>query len=167
MPLQASRETVELLSAARVEFDGMVKALNERMGETAPAMLGLRRAFEDCQLLAQQILQLNVSATPTEVALDAEPASAGATGVMPATEPGSPAASRHAITRAQIYTQLAEAANMLRRLEPHSPIPYLLERAVTLGALSFPDLMKELVRDANVLAAMSRELGIKEPSQDQ
>ena len=56
---------------------------------------------------------------------------------------------------------------MLRRLEPHSPIPYLLERAVTLGALSFPDLMKELVRDANVLAAMSRELGIKEPSQDQ
>jgi type VI secretion system protein ImpA len=52
---------------------------------------------------------------------------------------------------------------MLQRLEPHSPIPYLINRAVELGALPFPDLMIALIRDAEVLAGMNRELGIKEP----
>ena len=61
-----------------------------------------------------------------------------------------------------MYEQLAQAAALLQQLEPHSPIPYLIQRAVDLGAKSFPDLMKELVRDSNVLSSMNRELGIKD-----
>ena len=37
-----------------------------------------------------------------------------------------------------------------------------MQRAVELGALSFPELIKELVRDANILGALNRELGIKD-----
>jgi len=46
-------------------------------------------------------------------------------------------------------------------LEPHSPIPYLVQRAVELGAMPFPQLMRALIRDANTLTELSRELGIK------
>lgn len=165
-PVDSSRDAVELLAAARAEFDGMVKALKERMGESAPAMLGLRQAFDDCQLLAQQILQLNAATDLLEVPSVAASDSSEVTDARAATGPGSSATARRPVTRAQIYAQLTEAANALRRLEPHSPIPYLLDRAVTLGGLPFPALMRELIRDANVLTEMSREIGLKEGSSD-
>ncbi|WP_406695644.1 type VI secretion system protein TssA [Singulisphaera sp. Ch08] len=161
-PVESTREVVELLSAARTEFDGMVHALQERMGESAPAMLGLRQAIDDCQLLANQILQLNAATDPPAAETDAPSESSGATEAIPSIGSSSPAPTRQALTRIQIYAQLTEAANALRRLEPHSPIPYLLERAVNLGSLPFPLLMKELIRDTNVLTEMSREIGFKE-----
>src|SRR5262249_52905081 len=64
-------------------------------------------------------------------------------------------------TRADAYRQLSEAAALLQRLEPHSPIPYPVQRAVELGAMPFPQLMRALIRDANTLTELSRELGIK------
>lgn len=164
-PVDWSRDAVERLTEARAEFDGLAKALKEQMGESAPAMLGMRQAIDDCQLLAQQILQLNAGTNLAEAIPD--PASESATEPdesAVATGSGSAGTARQPITRAQIYAQLTEAANALRRLEPHSPIPYLLERAVNLGALPFPALMKELIRDNNVLIEMSREMGIKEES---
>jgi type VI secretion system protein ImpA len=165
-PVDSSREAVERLTAARAEFDGLVDALRERMGESAPAMLGLRQAFDDCQFLAQQVLQLNAAANLPDGEPDAALESTDATEAIAATTRASPATARHSVTRAQIYAQLTEAADALRRLEPHSPIPYLLERAVALGALPFPALMRELIRDTNVLTEMSREIGFKEGSSD-
>ncbi|SIO60627.1 type VI secretion system protein ImpA [Singulisphaera sp. GP187] len=163
-PVDSSRDAVELLAAARLEFDGLVHALDERMGESAPALLGLRQAFDDCQLLANQILQLNAAPDlplpePNASSDPADPADS-----IPSSGTTASATGRQPLTRTQIYAQLTDAANALRRLEPHSPIPYLLERAVNLGALPFPLLMKELIRDTNVLTEMSREMGFKEGS---
>jgi type VI secretion system protein ImpA len=64
-----------------------------------------------------------------------------------------------------VYQQLAEAAARLQQLEPHSPIPYLVQRAVELGALPFPELIRALIREPNVLSELNRELGIQEPAQ--
>ena len=52
---------------------------------------------------------------------------------------------------------------MLRELEPHSPVPYLIQRAIELGELPFPKMIKELIRDVAILSELNRELGIKEP----
>lgn len=159
-PAAASRAAVELLTAARQEYDGLVAALDQRMGEAAPALLGLRQSIDDCLLLAQQILQLNASAEPP--GSPASPVDESAPETPEVTESAAETTARRPLTRAQIYAQLTEAAEALRRLEPHSPIPYLLDRAVALGGLPFPALMKELIRDANVLTEMSREIGFKE-----
>jgi predicted component of type VI protein secretion system len=55
-------------------------------------------------------------------------------------------------------------ADLLERLEPHSPVPYLVRRAVALGSLPFPQLMKALIREdyTQAITEMNRELGIKE-----
>jgi type VI secretion system protein ImpA len=47
-------------------------------------------------------------------------------------------------------------------MEPHSPIPYLLERAVEMGRMPFPMLVKELIRDMAQLGEVYREFGIKD-----
>jgi type VI secretion system protein ImpA len=65
-------------------------------------------------------------------------------------------------SREQAYRQLAQAAALLRQLEPHSPIPYLIQRAVELGSMPFPQLIRALIREQNVLSELNRELGIKE-----
>ena len=69
-------------------------------------------------------------------------------------------------TRAQVYQTIAEAARVLRQLEPHSPIPFMLERTVELGSLTFPELMKVIIRHPEVLTELGRELGIKGMSEE-
>lgn len=165
---ESKREQYDLavadLSGALEELNTLVAVLNSRMGSFAPSLLGIRGALEDCQALAQQMLAKKgpapASATDTPAA-EAAPSGNGAptpaAATVPTTLPTAP-------TRAQVYRQIAAAAAALRDIEPHSPIPYLLERAVELGGLPFPELMKVLVRDAQVISSMNRELGIKETS---
>jgi type VI secretion system protein ImpA len=137
------------VAGARDEIGKLVKSLGAKMGPAAPALTALRQAVDDCQWLAQHILQRKrpAEAPAAEKSADGKPA----------------APARPASTRAEVYRQLSQAANVLRELEPHSPIPYLIQRAVDLGSLTFPDLIKELVRDAKIVGEMNRELGIKEP----
>src|SRR5262249_39141093 len=65
-------------------------------------------------------------------------------------------------TRDQIYRTISQAADALQRIEPHSPIPDLLRRAVELGQMPFRRLIKELVQDGNSLAQVYREFGIRD-----
>lgn len=55
--------------------------------------------------------------------------------------PASPAAIR---SRSDAYARLAEAADFLARTEPHSPVPYLVNRAVEWGRMNTADLYQEL-----------------------
>jgi type VI secretion system protein ImpA len=66
-------------------------------------------------------------------------------------------------TREEAYRQLKEAAQLIQRLEPHSPIPYLVLRAVKLGEKPFPELIKDLVRNSDIISELYREFGIEEP----
>ena len=54
-------------------------------------------------------------------------------------------------TREQAYETLAQIANFLARLEPHSPVPYLLHRAIAWGGMSLKELLPELLHDQAAL----------------
>jgi type VI secretion system protein ImpA len=73
------------------------------------------------------------------------------------------------ITRADLYTRLEEIAESLGTLEPHSPVPYMIRRAVALGRLPFPEMMKKLLRPDyhQGLTEMDRELGIEPTEENQ
>lgn len=137
------------------ELSKLTQALNEKMGaDQAPGMVSLRQAVEECQKLQRQLLQRK---TPAGESPDGPPE-------LSPPSPGT--AARGAIgSRAEAYRQIAQAAARLREMEPHSPVPYLVERAVELGKLPFPDMIKALIRDANVLAELTRELGLKPPEE--
>jgi type VI secretion system protein ImpA len=49
--------------------------------------------------------------------------------------------------RQQILATITKAAAFFRATEPHSPLPYLLERAVKWGAMNLPELLHELIAD--------------------
>jgi type VI secretion system protein ImpA len=54
-------------------------------------------------------------------------------------------------SRADAYSRLAEISEFLRQLEPHSPVPYLLQRAIAWGGLNFSELLPELLRNQAAL----------------
>ena len=145
----------ENLAQSSAELAQLVQLLGAKMGPAAPALTGLRQAIDDCRTLLQQILKIQ-NPEPSAAAA-ATPAAASLS--EPGTEiNGSP---RPVATRAEAYRQLAQAADLLQQLEPHSPIPYFVKRAVELGNLPFPQLIRALIREPNVLLELERELGIK------
>lgn len=68
-------------------------------------------------------------------------------------------------SRREAYQRLAEAAEYLLRTEPHSPVPYLVKRAVSWGNLSLQELLLELVNDKQDLATIYQLLDIGQGQQ--
>jgi type VI secretion system protein ImpA len=149
-PVEHCQEAFDALTQSSEELQVITYQLKEKMGDASPALLKLRQAIDDCKALAQHVISFKGPAHGDE------PESAEAS-----SDGSKPASGRAATTRAEAYRQLSQAAAVLQHLEPHSPIPYLVQRAVALGALTFPDLMKALIREQAVLDELNREMGIK------
>jgi type VI secretion system protein ImpA len=64
-------------------------------------------------------------------------------------------------SREGLYRQLEQIAIALRKLEPHSPIPFLIERCVKLGALPFPELMRAMLHENAAVGELDLLLGIE------
>lgn len=71
------------------------------------------------------------------VAVSGEPAAEPAHAAQPVT--GMPS------SREQAYRQLAQIADYLARTEPHSPVPYVIRRAVEWGNQPLGELLDELL----------------------
>ncbi|MEQ8849452.1 type VI secretion system protein TssA [Botrimarina sp.] len=144
-------------TAALYWVDTLRSALEGHFGEAAPALLNLRSAVTDLRgLLADELGRLGYSddrplddAPAAEAAPDA-PAAAAELGACPR-------------SREELYALLDDTAERLRAMEPHSPIPYLVKRAVRLGRLPFPSLIEQLIREPSALSELSREFGIADP----
>lgn len=65
-------------------------------------------------------------------------------------------------TRENALEDLNRIAVFFKQTEPHSPIPYLLARAIRWGNMSFSELMNELItKDSQVLAEISKLTGVE------
>lgn len=151
------------LKASLAEVEKLDEVVLERMGEEiAPSVRNLRRALSELLEIARTYMPADAPSETTAVATIEGGAEVSAETPARATPPNTVA------TRADIYARLAEAAAKLQEIEPHSPIPYLLQRAVELGQMPFPQLMRALISDESVIADLNRGLGIKpEPSAEE
>ncbi len=62
--------------------------------------------------------------------------------------------------------RLQAVATFFKTNEPHSPVGYLVERAIYWASLPFEKWLEEVVKDAGVLDSVKETLGIKPPSAD-
>lgn len=87
------------------------------------------------------------------------PAPEGPSG--PPAPAGSAGPSALALTSRQAaYRTLDAVADYLQRIEPHSPTPYLIRRAVHWGRLPLPQLLQELLREEGDLNRLFKVLGL-------
>ncbi len=96
--------------------------------------------------------------------------SAGAAAEQPAaTQGGAPPAaaagggSGGPITNRKVaFERLKEVADFLRRTEPHSPVSYLVNRAVKWGDMPLETVLSELVKNKDVRLQILETLGVKD-----
>ena len=129
-------------------------ALDKLCGKQAPSLRrfwGILDASHDFILstLAQRQPE-DIGHNPAQFVSEAPPQELELTG--PVFGPGAIS------SRDEAYRRLAEAAEYLARIEPHSPTPYLVKRAILWGSLSLPELLPELVRNQAELSEIFRLL---------
>jgi len=147
---QALHDLAAALSARRIDQDNTP----DYASPDTPSNLGT--AIERCIDMVEEIARKrNFPRVPPAPGADSQPGSDG----QPAA--GSEAPAAPAGTREGLYRQLEQIAAALRRVEPHSPVPFILERCVRLGALPFPDLMRAMIQENAALDALDRLLGIE------
>ncbi|WP_020470832.1 type VI secretion system protein TssA [Zavarzinella formosa] len=135
--LEAERELVELS-----------KAVDEKIAQADLSLLAggstLGAAVAECKTMMEGISKkLNIPLAEETHAPAAPTATASAGGTAPAPVFHAQPAG---MSRDDLYRQLSQIADALQALEPHSPIPLMIRRAVRLGGLSFPELMREIIR---------------------
>jgi len=64
-------------------------------------------------------------------------------------------------SRTDAFKKLTEISAFFRKTEPHSPISYILERAVKWGDMPLEDLMKELIPDSSARDFYGSLTGVK------
>ncbi len=151
------RKTAADAAQALQELKQLTNELRMKMGGEAPGLSYVRPAIEEGATLSKQVVaRKGGDEAPAEAESAASEESSGGQTVVVRQAP-------RAVTRDDLYKQLNDAALALQRMEPHSPVPYIVQRAVALGALPFPQVMLELIRDPGAITEMNRELGIKPP----
>ncbi|HKQ30726.1 MAG TPA: type VI secretion system protein TssA [Burkholderiales bacterium] len=123
------------LSDAFAAVGRLSETLNELCDKDSPSLLAIGGLIEQIQTLAASELHKR------GVRFDMAPTDDGDEPQLESTYADTDIVIRD---RASAYARLAEAADYLMRIEPHSPVPYLIQRAITWGNLNTAELYQEL-----------------------
>jgi type VI secretion system protein ImpA len=156
--LHSTLEAVQRIFQVAEQLDSL---LDNKLKRDAPGLSPIKTLAGSIAGFLSNVLELRGELSEYQLA-EASTAAPGA----PAEEQ---AASSDALvfakvrSRAQAYQLLSEAAEYLLRTEPHSPVPFLVRRAISWGTMPLETLMGELVRTPNDLSEISRLLSFGEP----
>lgn len=136
--------------------------------EESPSVSRLLATVDDIGRAADSLLQEIpapvIETAPAPIAeLAPAPASPSASPIAPAATPASASPAAGFSDRQHAYQVLAAAASYLESIEPHSPAPYMVRRAVQLGQLSLPEMLRQVTVDAGSLDKFFSLLGITPP----
>jgi type VI secretion system protein ImpA len=130
--------------------------LDQRFGRAAPGTSALRQSLEECGALVGRIFKEKGGRDEDDAAEAAPAAAVGAASGAAAAAPSGPIRSRE-----DALARLAEVAAYFRQVEPHSPVSFLVERAMAWGRMNFQELLDELVKDSSTREQIGDLLGFR------
>jgi type VI secretion system protein ImpA len=141
------------------QFQALDRAMDEKFGRQTPGLGELKKTLDDVRTLVEKLLKEKRVLEPDPVAED--PAASGAAGEAQGT--GVPAGGRTGPirTRQDAIRRLSEVADFFRATEPHSPVSYLVQRAIHWGQMPLEQWLKDVIKDGGVLENLRETLGIK------
>ena len=156
------RERIDLAQAAREAFARFSAKSDERLGRDAPSLAAIDDALKKIQQVYAKVAAAKglggIAAPAEDAAGDAGVSAAvgggGGGGVALDLNAGS-LASKDAALRA-----LGEIAGFFRRTEPHSPVAYLLDRAVYWANMPLEQFLAEIIRDEGTLSSIRERVGL-------
>jgi type VI secretion system protein ImpA len=144
-----------LLAASQAAVGALIKRVDEKFSYDAPGLGQLRQAVNDCAELVGRIAREKGLIGAEETAEEGGEAGTAAGG---GGGKGGPLQSR-----ADALRRLGEVAEYFRRTEPHSPVAYLVDRAVRWGNMTLDQWLAEMIKDESMLGGLRETLGILPP----
>jgi type VI secretion system protein ImpA len=168
------QERHAVISSALASLKLLDGAGDQRFGRDAPSYNALEKVMEQCRDLTARLLRdrgASVVAgeepatieTGEEESLadgDSEPVA-----VPRGDQPTGPMRSNPQ-SREEAFELLNGVARYFKEREPHSPVPYLIERAVKWGRMPLEEWLKDVIKDHGVIDTIQDTLGTQSQSED-
>ena len=143
------------------EFQALDRVMDEKFQRQTPGMGSLKKSLDEVRSEIEKIVKEKrisepdkVSATETaEGGEEEEIVSTGGTRVIRRSGP--------VRSREDALNQLTEVAEYFQKTEPHSPVSYLVQRAVRWGKMPLELWLQEVVKNEGVLDQLRETLGLK------
>ena len=152
-----------VLAQAWDEFQGLDRVMDETFGRQTPGLSELKKALEEVRRVVDAIYKEKKALEPDAAggAGEGAPAEAEAGGVVyRVAGPSGPIRSR-----SEALARLGEVAEFFRQTEPHSPLSYLIERAIGWGQMPLEAWLADVIKDTTVLGGIRETLGIRNPNE--
>lgn len=148
-----------LIEECWAAFNDLNRVIDEKFDRNqAPSLTEFKKSLEDIHLQVKKILELKRAEEPDpadlEDSADASGQTDGASGGRGGVGSGSIQSRRDALGR------LDEIARFFQATEPHSPVSYLVQRAVKWGHMPLDSWLQEVIKDEGVLYNLRETLGV-------
>ncbi len=155
------------LAQAWDEFQGLDRVMDEKFGRQTPGLSELKKSIEEVRRVVDSILKEKRALEPDALAGGGAGAEAGEVAgqdggavVYRVAGPSGPIRGR-----GEALAKLGEVAEFFRQTEPHSPVSYLVQRAITWGQMPLETWLAEVIKDTTVLGGIKETLGIRQQSE--
>jgi type VI secretion system protein ImpA len=166
----SNRAFYELLNLTLEECWTGLNALDNLNAEKfdrnqVPSVRNLKKSLEDIRFQVNKIVEEKRLLEPDEIEEEIEESvnESGET-VMVVKGPG--VATGAIQSRQDALKRLADIVEYFRKNEPHSPIPYLLQRAIKWGNMSLEMVIQDVIKDETSISQFRETLGFNTGSSD-
>jgi len=151
------------LSVAIDIYKELGNLLDQRCGsEFAPPTRNIVSILEECRGAVAHLGKEKIPTAP-EPESTTETESADSNGAPQSTSQSTAKTSSGVInSREAAFKQLLEIAKFFRKTEPHSPVSYVIEKAVKWGNMPLNELINELIPDSSSRERYSELTGVKD-----
>ena len=155
--------TFALLGECWEAFSELDRAVDDHFGRQTPGMGDLKKMLDTLRTQVEIIVREKRLLEPDPADPGADEAVGGDdwAGAAPGGSAAAPAVAGPIKTRREAVARLAEAANFFRQTEPHSPVAYLVERAIKWSQMPLDAWLASVIKDGTVLDALRDTLGIE------
>lgn len=159
---RAPMESIDLtLEECRTAFNDLNRICEEKYDRNqTPGFSNLKKQMDDVQEVVSKLLAEKRIEEPDEAEADESIAAAEADDVGMSN--GVSLSEGAIASRKEALRRLAEIAAFFQRTEPHSPVSYLVQRAVKWGNMGLESWLQEVIKDQSVLYQLRETLGVED-----
>ncbi len=170
---RSNRAFYEELDVAITECLDELKTLNRVIEEKfdtnqAPSLPNLKKTLDDIKSRTDKLLKQKRVEEPDAIEQNLEIEEDGAEGGNEGRGvAGTMSSSKGTINnRKEALKRLSELAEFFRKTEPHSPVSYLITRAVKWGNMPLETWLKDVIKDEAILFQLRQTLGFNTNTDD-
>ena len=149
-------ETYSLLGECWTEFQSLDQAIDGKFGRYAPSLSIVKKSLDDIRTFVEKIVKEKRILEPDLIEAFADVEDEVSVG----SDLDSESSAGPLQTRQEALKRLAEVAGFFRRTEPHSPVSYLVQRAIKWGQMPLESWLQEVIKNDGVLDQLRETLGL-------